>query len=122
MALPVVMQCLTPSKRAVLLLWDVFDFEYDREAHGQDRIGVPQIAGTCAGQCGVGRETVCDVPKTYQRLLAAFTQAAFERNVDALVGILAEDAVMITDGTRWMARRWSTQSAGSVGGRRRSPL
>lgn len=37
-------------------------------------------------------------PETHQRLLEAFTQAASVGNVGALVTMLADDAVMITDG------------------------
>jgi len=37
-------------------------------------------------------------PEVHRRLLAAFTQAASAGDLDALVQMLADDAVMITDG------------------------
>ena len=37
-------------------------------------------------------------PEDHRRLLGAFTEAASAGNIDALVALLAEDAVMVTDG------------------------
>ena len=37
-------------------------------------------------------------PEAHRRLLSAFTQAASEGDIDSLVSLLAEDAVLVTDG------------------------
>jgi RNA polymerase sigma-70 factor (ECF subfamily) len=100
MAFLVVLQRLTPAERAVLLLRDVFDFEYSEIARLVDK-----TEPTCRKLLERARANVVSEKrlfatprKAHERLLTAFTQAAFEGNVDALVGLLAEDAVMITDG------------------------
>src|SRR5258705_2570193 len=100
MAFLVMLQRLTPAERAVLLLRDVFDFGYGEIA---DLVGKSEPA--CRKLLERARENVTAEkrlfsasPEAHQRLLAAFTQAAFSGDLDALVAMLAEDAVLITDG------------------------
>ena len=100
MAFLVVLQRLTAAERAVLLLRDVFDFDY-RDIGGL--LGRSETA--CRKLLERARRHVTEekrlfsaAPEEHQRLLSAFTTAAAEGDIDALVAMLAEDAVMITDG------------------------
>lgn len=100
MAFLVVLQRLTPAERAVLLLRDVFEFDYKEIA-----ALVEKSEPACRKLLERARENVATEKRLFstsreahQRMLAAFTQAASEGDLDALVGMLAEDAVMITDG------------------------
>ena len=100
MAFLVALQRLTPGERAVLLLREVFDFEYSEIARLVDK-----SEATCRKLLERARENIvaekrlfAASPEAHRRLLTAFTQAASEGDIDRLVGILAEDAVMITDG------------------------
>lgn len=100
MAFLVVLQRLTPAERAVLLLRDVFEFEY-REIGAL----VDKSEAACRKLLERARQNVATekrmfttTPEVHRRLLEAFTQAAFEGDTDVLVAMLAEDAVMITDG------------------------
>jgi RNA polymerase sigma-70 factor (ECF subfamily) len=100
MAFLVVLQRLTPAERAVLLLRDVFDFDYKEIA-----VLVDKSEPACRKLLERARQNVATEkrlfsasPEVHRRLLEAFTQAAAAGDLDALVAMLAEDAVMITDG------------------------
>lgn len=100
MAFLLVLQRLTPAERAVLLLRDVFDFDYKEIA-----ALVQKSEPACRKLLERARENVAAEKRffsasqeVHQRLLRAFTQAAGAGDLDALVAMLAEDAVMITDG------------------------
>jgi RNA polymerase sigma-70 factor (ECF subfamily) len=100
MAFLVVLQRLTPAERAVLLLRDVFDFDYAEIATLVDK-----TESTCRKILERARQNVTSEkhlfstpPEAHQRLLDAFTRAARAGDLEALVTLLAEDAVLITDG------------------------
>jgi RNA polymerase sigma-70 factor, ECF subfamily len=100
MAFLVVLQRLTPPERAVLLLRDVFDFDYREIA-----VLVDKSEAACRKLLERARQNVATEKRLFstseeahRRLLTAFTQAATSGDLDALVSLLAEDAVMITDG------------------------
>jgi RNA polymerase sigma-70 factor (ECF subfamily) len=100
MAFLVVLQRLTPAERAVLLLRDVFDFDYAEIASL-----VSKSEAACRKLLERARRDVANEkrlftvsPEVHQRLLTAFTQAARDGEMDALIAMLAEDAVMVTDG------------------------
>ena len=100
MAFLVVLQRLTPAERAVLLLRDVFDFDY-----GEIAALVDKSESACRKLLERARENVTTEKRlfsasreTHERLLVAFTKAAAAGDLDSLVAMLTEDAVMITDG------------------------
>jgi RNA polymerase sigma-70 factor (ECF subfamily) len=100
MAFMVLLQRLTPAERAVLLLRDVFDFEYAEIARLVDK-GEP----TCRKLLERARRRVAEEkrlfstsPEEHQRMLLAFTQAASAGDLKALLGLLAEHATITTDG------------------------
>jgi RNA polymerase sigma-70 factor, ECF subfamily len=100
MALMVVLQRLKPPERAVLLLHDVFDFRHEE-------IGalLGKSVQACRKLLERAKERVAQEPPImaapsdeHRRLLQAFLGAASAGDVAALVRLLADDAVMISDG------------------------
>jgi|SRR5262245_25638042 len=100
MAFLVVLQRLTHAERAVLLLRDVFDFDYDEIAKlvGKSEAACRKLLERARRNVATEKRLFSTSPEAHRRLLAAFTQAASTGDLDALVAMLAEDAVMITDG------------------------
>ena len=98
--------CLSATRMSIIpptpaaLLRDVFDFDYKEIA-----ALVEKTEPACRKLLERARQNVTTEkrlfsasPDVHRRLLAAFTQAATAGDLDALVAMLAEDAVMITDG------------------------
>jgi RNA polymerase sigma-70 factor (ECF subfamily) len=100
MAFLVVLQRLTPAERAVLLLRDVFDFDYRDigELLGKTETACRKLLERARQHVTQEKRLFSASAEEHQRLLTAFTTAASEGNIEALVSMLAEDAVMITDG------------------------
>ena len=101
MAFLVVLQRLTPAERAVLLLHDVFDFAHDDIATlvGKSDAACRKLLGA-RQHVATGKRLFSTSPEAHRRLLGAFMQATYAGDVGALVTMLAEDAVLITDGGR----------------------
>ena len=100
MAFLVMLQRLTPAERAVLLLHDVFDF-----AHVEIATLIDKNEATCRKLLERARDHVASERRLFaasremhERLLSSFLQAASAGDASALVELLAEDAVLITDG------------------------
>ena len=100
MAFMVVLQRLTHAERAVLLLRDVFDFDYKDIASlvGRSEAACRKLLERARQHVAGEKRLFAASPEEHRRLLTAFTEAASAGNIDALVGMLAEDAVMVTDG------------------------
>jgi RNA polymerase sigma-70 factor (ECF subfamily) len=100
MAFLVVLQRLTPAERAVLLLRDVFDFDYKEIAAlvGKSEPACRKLLERGRQNLATEKRLFATSREAHERLLAAFTQAAAAGDLDALVSMLAEDAVMVTDG------------------------
>ena len=100
MAFLVVLQRLTPAERAVLLLREVFDFDYKDIAAlvGKSEAACRKLLERARKHVTEEKRLFSASPEAHRRLLAAFTDAASAGNIEALVGLLAEDAVMVTDG------------------------
>jgi len=100
MAFLVVLQRLTPAERAVLLLRDVFDFGYDEIAAlvGKSEAACRKLLERARENVATEKRLFATSPEVHRRLLAAFTEAATGGDLDALLTMLADDAVMITDG------------------------
>jgi RNA polymerase sigma-70 factor (ECF subfamily) len=100
MAFLVALQRLTPAERAVLLLHDVFDFE-----HGEIGALVGRSGPACRKLLERARASVATEKRflavsreAHERLLSAFVEAAYAGDSDALVSLLAEDAMLVADG------------------------
>jgi RNA polymerase sigma-70 factor (ECF subfamily) len=100
MAFLVVLQRLTPAERAVLLLRDVFDFEYAEIAAlvGRNEPACRKLLDRARDNVATEKRLFSAPPETHRRLLTAFTQAASAGDLDSLVAMLAEDAMLVTDG------------------------
>jgi RNA polymerase sigma-70 factor, ECF subfamily len=100
MAFLVVLQRLTPAERAVLLLREVFDFDYKEIAALVDKTepACRKLLERARRHVAAEKRLFSASPDVHRRLLAAFTQAATAGDLHALVAMLAEDAVLITDG------------------------
>ena len=100
MAFLVVLQRLTPTERAVLLLREVFDFDYKEIATlvGKSEAACRKLLERARQHVTEGKRLFSASPAEHRRLLAAFTEAASAGNIQALVALLAEDAVLVTDG------------------------
>lgn len=100
MAFLVLLQRLTPAERAVLLLRDVFDFDYKEIAAlvGKNEPACRKLLERAREHVASEKRLFSASSEVHRRLLWAFTKAARAGDVDALVNLLAQDAVMITDG------------------------
>jgi RNA polymerase sigma-70 factor (ECF subfamily) len=110
MAFLLVLERLNPVERAVLLLHDVFGYDYDEVAEIVDRTpaNCRQIASRARGHLANERP-VRPRPsqEEEQRLAFAFAAAAGTGDLATLEGMLAEDVVLWSDGgaARRAARR-----------------
>jgi RNA polymerase sigma-70 factor (ECF subfamily) len=100
MAFLVVLQRLTPAERAVLLLREVFDFDYKDIAAlvGRSEPACRKLLERARQHVAAEKPLFAASREEHQRLLTAFTEAASAGNISSLVAMLAEDAVMVTDG------------------------
>jgi RNA polymerase sigma-70 factor, ECF subfamily len=100
MALLVILQRLKPAERAVLLLHDVFDVPHDEIAPllGKSPPACRKLLERARQSVADERRVMSASSEEHGRLLRTFLAAAAAGDVKALVGLLAEDAVMISDG------------------------
>ena len=91
---------LSPLERAVFLLHDVFDEDYAEVAEtlGRNEAAVRQLAARARTHVRDTRPRFTVSQEDAERLTRAFAEAAVNGDMAALSGILAKDAVMITDG------------------------
>lgn len=100
MAFLVALQRLTPAERAVLLLHDVFDLSHAEIATLLERseAGTRQILRRAKDGVAAQRRVATATHDDHRRMLHAFAAAVRAGDLAALTTLLAEDAVMITDG------------------------
>ena len=91
---------LSPLERAVFLLHDVFDEDYAAVAGalGRSEAAVRQLASRAREHVRDARPRFSIGEAKATQLAAAFMDAAARADVAALAALLAEDAVMVTDG------------------------
>jgi RNA polymerase sigma-70 factor (ECF subfamily) len=91
---------LSPLERAVFLLHDVFDADFASIAKTLDKTEAAcrQIASRARGHVREARPRFGVSQDVVARLAMAFMDAARRNDLTALSQILAEDAVLITDG------------------------
>jgi RNA polymerase sigma-70 factor (ECF subfamily) len=100
MALLVVLQRLKPAERAVLLLHDVFDFGHEEIATliGKSQAACRKLLERARQSVAAERRVITASRDEHARLLHAFVAAAGAGDIDGLVRLLADDAVMTSDG------------------------
>lgn len=100
MAMLLVLETLTPTERAVFVLREVFDVAYDEiaEAVGRSPAAVRQTAHRARAHVAARRPRGAVSPAETRDALAAFRRAVATGDLNALLGVLAPDVVLLTDG------------------------
>jgi RNA polymerase sigma-70 factor (ECF subfamily) len=100
MAFLVVLQRLTPAERAIFLLHDAFDFDHREIAElvGRSEPACRKLLERARRGVRDGRRMLEASRDEHQRLLRAFVAAATAGDTAGLVTLLAEDAVLMSDG------------------------
>lgn len=100
MALLLTLERLSPLERAAFLLHDVFDMDYAAIAAVLERpeTACRQLVARARGHVRSGRPRFAAERGAETRLASAFTTAAASGDVAALTALLAEDAVLYSDG------------------------
>lgn len=114
MAFLLVLERLSPLERAVFLLHDVFGFEYREIAEivGRSEAGCRQIALRARGHVEAERPRFQASRAERDELAARFFAAASEGDLEALVELLAADAVVVGDGGG-KAPQWAAPIVGA---------
>jgi RNA polymerase sigma-70 factor (ECF subfamily) len=122
MAFLVLLQRLTPAERAVLLLHDVFDMRHAEIAAllGKSDAACRQLLKRAREDVASERRVFQTSPDEHRRLLTAFVQATTGGDQNALLEMLAEDAVLIADAGPGVVRYGGIRNIGRpVVGRRK---
>ncbi|MFF7340039.1 RNA polymerase sigma-70 factor [Streptomyces sp. NPDC008163] len=100
MAMLLVLETLGPTERAVFVLREVFGLDHTEiaEAVGKSPAAVRQIAHRARAHVAARRPRVSVTPEQARTVLAAFRQAVETGDLDDLLGLIAPDVVLLTDG------------------------
>lgn len=99
-AMLLVLETLTPTERAVFVLREVFDLDYDEiaEAVGKSHAAVRQIAHRARAHVAARRPRGTVSPAETRGALEAFRRAVETGDPRHLLDILAPDVVFLADG------------------------
>jgi len=99
-ALLMVLERLSPLERAAFLLHDIFDMDYAAVAKTLERseAACRQLASRAREHVRQARPQVAPADAHADHIVAAFLTAAATGDVAGLASLLAEDAVLYTDG------------------------
>ncbi|GHH52289.1 RNA polymerase sigma24 factor [Lentzea cavernae] len=100
MAVMLVLETLTPTERAVFVLREVFDVDYDEiaTAVGKNPAAVRQIAHRARSHVAARRPREVVTQAASREALAAFRRATETGDLQALLDLLAPDVVFLGDG------------------------
>ena len=100
MAMLLVLETLTPTERAVFVLREVFDLEYDEIAEAVDKspAAVRQIAHRARAHVAARRPRDVVSPAETRGALEAFQRAIETGDLQSLFDMLAPDVVLLGDG------------------------
>jgi RNA polymerase sigma-70 factor (TIGR02957 family) len=100
MSMLVVLETLGPTERAVFVLREVFDLEYDEIAEAVDKTpaAVRQIAHRARAHVAARRPRGIVSPAETRAALGAFQRAVETGDLQSLLDILAPDVVALGDG------------------------
>jgi RNA polymerase sigma-70 factor (TIGR02957 family) len=100
MAMLLVLETLTPAERAVFVLREVFDLEYDEIAEAMDKspAAVRQIAHRARAHVAARRPRAVVSPAQTRAALEAFQRAIETGDLQSLLDTLAPDVVFLGDG------------------------
>jgi RNA polymerase sigma-70 factor, ECF subfamily len=96
----VLLESLTPTERAVFLLREVFDYDYDEISHlvGKSEANCRQIAHRARGYVAARRPRFERSPEQEERLTGSFLEVCMGGDMEGLLELLAEDIVLWSDG------------------------
>jgi RNA polymerase sigma-70 factor (ECF subfamily) len=96
----VVLEALSPGERAAFLLHDVFGYEYPELARilGRAEPACRQLVTRARKRVAERRPRFDVVPEEHERLLNEFLHATQAGDLNGLVSLLADDAVLRADG------------------------
>jgi len=100
MAFLVLLERLTPVERAVLLLREVFDYEYSEIARilGQNEPNCRQILRRARQHIAQIRPRFDPSPQQRERLLRQFLEASSRGDMEGLLALLSSEIVLYSDG------------------------
>ncbi|MFI6096623.1 RNA polymerase sigma-70 factor [Lentzea sp. NPDC051213] len=100
MAMMLVLETLTPTERAVFVLREVFDLDYDEIAAAVDKnaAAVRQIAHRARSHVAARRPRGTASAAQAREALAAFQHAVATGDLQRLLDLLAPDVVLLGDG------------------------
>ncbi|WP_188194128.1 RNA polymerase sigma-70 factor [Nonomuraea sp. SYSU D8015] len=100
MAMLLVLETLTPTERAVFVLREVFDLDYNEiaEAVGKSSAAVRQIAHRARSHVAARRPRGAVSPAETRGAFEAFQRAVQTGDLQSLLDILAPDVVALSDG------------------------
>lgn len=100
MAFMVMLESLTPTERAALLLREVFDYEYSEiaEALGKSEANCRQLVRRARERLAERTRRFEVTTEERERVFHEFVDAVSSGNVEGLVGMLAADSTLWSDG------------------------
>jgi len=100
MAMLLVLETLQPTERAVFVLREVFDLDYDEiaQAVGKSPAAVRQIAHRARAHVAARRPRGASSPAEHRAALQAFQRAVETGELQSLLDILAPNVVALSDG------------------------
>ena len=100
MAFLVLLESLNPTERAVFLLREVFDYDYEEISRlvGKSEANCRQIARRARDSVAARRPRFESSPEQEERLMASFLEASLGGDMEGLVSVLSEDVTLWSDG------------------------
>jgi len=100
MAFLVLLEKLSAAERAVFLLHEVFDYDYDEIATmlEKNEAACRQLFSRAKKHIHDNRPRFDSTPEEHERILSQFLQAVEVGELDGIVSLLADDAVLMSDG------------------------
>jgi RNA polymerase sigma-70 factor (ECF subfamily) len=100
MAFLVLLESLTPTERAAMLLREVFDYEYAEiaEVLGKTEANCRQLVRRARERLAERRPRFAASREDRDRIVREFLEAVASGDLDGLVGMLASDATLWSDG------------------------
>jgi RNA polymerase sigma-70 factor, ECF subfamily len=96
----VLLESLTPTERAVFILREVFDYDYDEISRlvGKGEANCRQIARRARQSVAARRPRFESSPEQEERLMNSFLEASFGGEMEGLLALLSEDVTLWSDG------------------------
>ena len=100
MAFLVLLESLNPVERAVFILREVFDYDYDEIARivGKSEANCRQIAHRARQSVAARRPRFERSPEQEERLTQQFVEACMNGHMEGLISLLSEDVTLWSDG------------------------